>query len=77
MLIPHDVLPDDCIYFNSTFVIKALKGQKKEKNVDIADLYCEVRKMRKMSFLLFVLCLDWLFLIGSINVENQRIVICF
>ena len=77
MLIPHDVLPDDCIYFNATFVIKVLQGQKGEKNVDIADLYCEVRKMRKMSFLLFVLCLDWLFLIGSINVENQRIVICF
>jgi len=74
MLIPKNLSPDDCVYYNAAFVLQALlqKGA-----MTIADLFCEVRMKHNMSYSLFVLCLDWLYLIDSIKLnEEERIALC-
>lgn len=73
MLIPQNLSPDDCVYVNAAYVLEALLQDSQQS---IADLYVAVRKQHKMSFSLFVLCLDWLFLIDSITIENEQITLC-
>lgn len=73
MLIPQNLSPDDCIYVNAAYVLEALL---KKNQQSIADLYVSVRSKHKMTFSLFVLCLDWLYLIDSITIDNDLITLC-
>lgn len=68
MLIPDNIHPENTIYFNGAIVLQVL--QKKAKQ-NLLDLFQEVKSHRNMSFAVFVLCLDWLFLI-NIAVLNQN-----
>lgn len=73
MLIPQNLSPDDCVYFNAAYVLEALLCDRQQST---ADLYVEVCKKHKMTFSLYLLCLDWLYLIDSITIENELITLC-
>ena len=60
MLLPDNIHPDNSIYYNAAFVIESLK---KETSYKLLDLYQEVKIKRQMSFSIFILCLDWLYLL--------------
>ncbi len=60
MLLPDNIHPEKSIYYNGAFVIKSLK---KGKCYKMLDLFQEVKANMEMSFSVFILCLDWLYLI--------------
>jgi hypothetical protein len=60
MLLPDNIHPEKSIYYNSAFVIESLK---KGSSYDLLSLFQAVRAKRQMSFSVFVLCLDWLYLL--------------
>lgn len=67
MLLPDNIHPENSIYYNGAFVIDSLKKNKKFK---LLDLYQEVKAKRSMSFSVFILCLDWLYLIDVATINN-------
>jgi len=73
MLIPKNLSPDDCVYYNAAYVLEALLGKHEQS---MSDLYCAVRMRHEMSFSMFILCLDWLFLIDSIRINEELITLC-
>jgi hypothetical protein len=74
MLLPDNIHPDNSIYYNGAFVIESLK---KEESYQILDLYQEVKARKQMSFSVFILCLDWLYLleVAKFN-SNGEIELC-
>ena len=60
MLLPDNIHPDNSIYYNGAFVIESLK---KETSYKMLDLYQEVKTKKQMSFSVFILCIDWLYLL--------------
>ena len=68
MLLPDNVHPEYSIYYNGAIVLQALQ---KQSNQNILDLFQSVRQKRKMNFAIFILCLDWLYLINA-AVLNQK-----
>ena len=60
MLLPDNIHPDNSIYYNGAFVIDSLK---KGKSYTMLDLYQDVKLKKQMSFSVFILCLDWLYLL--------------
>lgn len=68
MLIPDNIHPESSIYYNGAIVLKSLQ---KQTNQNLLDLYQNVIKHRKMNFSVFILCLDWLYLI-NVAVLNQN-----
>ena len=68
MLLPDDIHPENSIYYNGAFVLQALQ---KQKTQNILELYQTVKQQRKMTFPVFILCLDWLFLI-NVAVLNDK-----
>lgn len=68
MLIPDNIHPQQSIYYNGSFVLQLLQENKKQK---MLDLYQRVRQKKDMSFPIFVLCLDWLFLIDLIKLNSE------
>lgn len=74
MLLPDNIHPDNSIYYNGAFVIDSLK---KNKSYKMLDLYQEVKLKKRMSFSVFILCLDWLYLLGVARLnKNYEIELC-
>ena len=70
MLIPENISPDDCVYYNASFVLKILLRQ---GEIALPDLYCKVKRGRGMSYPMLVLCLDWLYLMGCIKADGEKV----
>lgn len=73
MLLPKDVRPENSLYFNGAFVIKALK---KTGPMRFMDLYLFTREHQEMPLAIFVLALDWLYLASIVRDNDGVIELC-
>lgn len=74
MLLPDNIHPEQSIYYNAVFVIKNLH---ESKAADLFKLYEKVTSNLEMSMPVFLLCLDWLFLVNLVDIDNKgRIISC-
>nr|VFK47353.1 MAG: hypothetical protein BECKTC1821D_GA0114238_104515 [Candidatus Kentron sp. TC]VFK57088.1 MAG: hypothetical protein BECKTC1821F_GA0114240_101449 [Candidatus Kentron sp. TC] len=68
MLVPDNIHPDRTIYFNGAFVLKVIQ---ENRIMDMLDLYTRTIAEQKMSMPVFMLCLDWLFLLDLITLNDR------
>lgn len=70
MLLPDNIHPENSIYYNGAFVIDSLK---KKKSYNMLDLYLDIKTKKSMTFSVFILCLDWLYLleVAKMNTKGQ------
>lgn len=73
MLVPDNTRPEDTIYFNGAKVLQVILD---EKRLAITDLYVILKKKSDISFATMLLCLDWLYLMDCIEVNNGEVVLC-
>lgn len=74
MLIPDNIHPEQSIYYNGAFVLKTLQQQNSQT---LLDLYQNVKQKRNMSFPVFILCLDWLFLLSVVELNKEgKFILC-
>ena len=74
MLLPDNIHPDNSIYYNGAFVIDSLK---KNTSYEILDLYQDVKAKKQMSLSVFILCLDWLYLLEIATFNSKgKIELC-
>lgn len=60
MLLPDNIHPEHSVYYNAAFVLQALQKQSPQ---GLFDLYQIIKHQHNLTFPVFVLCLDWLYLI--------------
>jgi hypothetical protein len=68
MLLPDNIHPKNSIYYNGAFVLYELQKQKNQK---LIELYQNVKQKHNVSFPVFILCLDWLFLLNVAELKNN------
>lgn len=74
MLLPDNMHPEQSIYFNGAFVLQVLQ---KNPVCDLLELFMQTRTVREMTMPVFVLCLDWLYLLGLAKMDEQgSVVLC-
>ncbi|WP_346267616.1 ABC-three component system middle component 6 [Prevotella jejuni] len=73
MLLPDNIAPEDSIYYNGAIVLQVVQ---RERRISLTNLFCEVNKHKTISFSLFLLCLDWLYLIDSVVIQNEEVILC-
>lgn len=74
MLLPDNIHPENSIFYNGTFVLQELQ---KGDEIDLLNLYQKVKQYRDMNFSIFVLCIDWLFLIDVLRLNhNGKVKLC-
>ncbi len=73
MLLPDSIHPENTVYFNGATVLQVLQ---KSTEIELLDLYHEACKLSKMTFPMFILCIDWLYLIEIATVENNMVKLC-
>ena len=72
MLLPDNIRPEHTIFFNSAFVLKAI--QESTEKLSFLDLYIATQRFREISMPLFVLCLDWLYLLNIVVLDSFGLV---
>jgi len=74
MLLPDNIHPELSIYYNGSIVLKELKI---DTSQSIFDLYQKVKNINNMSFMVFMLSLDWLYLIDVAKInDNGQVELC-
>jgi len=73
MLLPDNIHPDNSVYYNGAIVLEILQ---KNGKMELFDLYEEAKGVKAISFPLFVLCVDWLYLIDAAILNSGRIELC-
>lgn len=71
MLLPDNIHPQNSIYYNGALVLEIMQHY---KQLNIVDLFLKLRETNEVSFPILVLCLDWLYLIDAVNVNNKGVV---
>jgi hypothetical protein len=67
MLLPDNIRPENTVYYNGAIVLKSLQQNKKQT---LLDLYQSVTQSQRLSFSLYILCLDWLYLINAAKLNK-------
>ena len=73
MLLPDNIHPENSIYYNGALVLQVLQNK---KGLDLVNLYQEVKQIKKLSFPVFILCLDWLYIANIAEVKDGRVELC-
>ena len=74
MLLPDNVHPENSIYYNGAIVLQVLQNNDK---LEMLELYHKIKQEQNMSFPVFVLCLDWLYLIDAAELIKEKVELCF
>ncbi|KPA09436.1 hypothetical protein MHK_010361 [Candidatus Magnetomorum sp. HK-1] len=74
MLLPDNVHPENSIYYNGSIVLQILQ---KEDKIEMLELYHKVNQVKNISFPVFILCLDWLYLINAAELKKEKVELCF
>lgn len=71
MLIPDSIHPQQTIYYNGSIVLKTLQ---ENPSIELFNLFEKIKMEKDMRFPVFMLCLDWLYLIDLITLNDKGIV---
>lgn len=74
MLLPDNIRPENTVFYHGAFVLECLR---RDTPVNLFDLYAAAKHRTSLSFPTYVLCLDWLYLLGvAIVTEDGEVVLC-
>jgi hypothetical protein len=76
MILNKDVRPERKIYFIAALVIDVLK-ESKEGVIDHLYVFEKLQESEGITAEVFLLALDWLFLLGAIKTERGVLIKCF
>jgi len=68
MLLPDNIHPELSLYYNGSIILRHIKNNKRQPIIELFEL---VKKENDMSFSIFVLSLDWLYLIDVAKINNN------
>ncbi len=65
MILPNNINPKNTIYYNSALIIKKMKVC---DNKDFMNIYKILSKEINITLKLYLLCIDWLYLVNVIKI---------
>jgi hypothetical protein len=71
MLLPDNVRPELSIYYSGSIILRELEKVCEQK---LLELYYNVKQSSEMSFSMFILSLDWLYLIQAAQINEEGVI---
>lgn len=71
MLLPDNIRPELCFYYNGGIILGEID---KHDDQSIFELYHNVKKKNDISFSVFLLSLDWLYLIRAAEFDERGVI---
>lgn len=76
MILDQDMKPEKQAYYLGSTILRALKGQS-SGNINLLDLFEQVNQQEKVSYHAFSMAMNWLYLIGAVDLDGGRLSKCF
>lgn len=76
MIIDKDTNPEKDIYYLGAQLLEILDNHQSNK-IDLFHTFTLFNKKIKISMGLFILTVDWLFILGSVRINKKEIIKCF
>lgn len=76
MIISKDMKPERQVYYLGALLLEVLRDAP-GRTVELFDMFEQMNSREVVSVNVFILTLDWLFLLGAISNDKGRIAICF
>lgn len=77
MIVSKDINPERDFYFLGAKIIELINPNESNE-INFFDIFEKINSTEKLSINLFTLTLDWLFLIGAIDIsKNGNLKKCF
>jgi len=77
MIVSKDINPERDFYFLGAKIIELINPNENNE-INFFDIFEKINSTEKLSIYLFTLTLDWLFLIGAIDIsKNGNLKKCF
>ena len=77
MIINRDINPESNIYYTGGLVLDQLR-RLNSKSIDVLELYQKTNESKEISMKMFVLSIDWLFILGLVKTADKGTIIkCF
>ena len=71
MIISRDIHPERDFYFIGAYIIEAIDGLE-DKNHDFFEVFIAVKDKIDISINLFMMSLNWLFLMGVVEESSSK-----
>lgn len=68
MLLPDSIHPKHCVYYTGAIVLQTLH---RCGTMSFVNLFVEIKKSHDISFRLFTITLDWLYLINAAVINDK------
>lgn len=76
MIIDKDTNPTKDIYYLGAQLLEVLDNYQ-SNTIDLFQAFILFNEKIKISMGLFILTVDWLFILGSVRLNNKKIIKCF
>ena len=73
MILPDLLSPQQCLYYKGTIIVRVLKQY---GDLHVSVLYERVKEDDEMSFSLFLISLEWLYIVGVVSEFKGIIKLC-
>ena len=76
MILDQDIKPEKQAYYLGSVILRALKDQPPEP-IGLLDLFEQVHRQEHASYHAFSMAMNWLYLIGAVDLSDGRLTKCF
>lgn len=74
MLLPNDIKPESSVFYYASLVLKEIQSGEDRQ---IVGIFHSVKDKYDISLKVFAYCLDWLYLIEAVKVDEEgKILLC-
>jgi hypothetical protein len=76
MILDQDIKPEKQAYYLGSSILRALQGRTSGP-IEVLDLFEQVNQREKVSYHAFSMAMNWLYLIGAVELSDGRLTKCF
>jgi len=76
MIINQDIKPEKQAYYLGSLIIGILK-ESPDKKIQQLDVFEKINTREKVSYHAFSMAMNWLYLLGAIELNGKHLIQCF
>jgi hypothetical protein len=76
MILNQDIKPEKQAYYLGSRILSVLKVAPSD-SVSLIDVFEQVNQQEKVSYHAFSIAMNWLFLMGAVDLKGRQLVKCF
>ncbi|YCM42983.1 ABC-three component system middle component 6 [Verrucomicrobiaceae bacterium 227] len=76
MILNQDIKPEKQAYYLGSRILSVLKDEPSEQ-VQLLNVFEQVNRTEKVSYHAFSMAMNWLYLIGAVELDERTLIKCF